>query len=132
MKYGMGSEVTTKGDVYSHGILLLEMFTGKRPTDDMYEDSLNLHNFVKMALPNRVTEVADLMLLRGEKEEKASDFSEITRDCLILILQIGVTCSSGFPKERMNISDVVVELHSIKSIFLGTVPSEKKLCNISR
>ncbi|KAL7229135.1 hypothetical protein ACSBR2_007771 [Camellia fascicularis] len=126
-EYGMGSEVTTKGDVYSYGILLLEMFTGKRPTDDMFEYSLNLHNFVKMALSNRVTEVADPMLLRGE-EEKASDINEITRDCLISILQIGVTCSSGLPKERMNISDVVAELHSIRSIFLGTVPSEKKLC----
>ncbi|KAL7253369.1 hypothetical protein ACSBR1_007824 [Camellia fascicularis] len=105
-EYGMGSEVTTKGDVYSCGILLLEMFTGKRPTDDTFEDSLNLHNFVKMALPNRVTEVADPMLLRGE-EENASDFSEITRDCLILILQIGFTCSSGLPKEQMNISDVL-------------------------
>ncbi|XP_028055180.1 probable LRR receptor-like serine/threonine-protein kinase At3g47570 [Camellia sinensis] len=62
-EYGMGSEVTTKGDVYSYGILLLEMFTGKRPTDDMLKDSLNLHNFVKMALPYPVVEVADPMLL---------------------------------------------------------------------
>ncbi|CAL5322649.1 unnamed protein product [Camellia sinensis] len=68
-EYGMGSEVTTKGDVYSYGILLLEMFTGKRPTDDMFKDSLNLHNFVKIALPYRVVEVADPMLLWGVEEK---------------------------------------------------------------
>ena len=38
-------------DVYSFGILLLEMFTEKSPTDEMFKDSLNIHNFVRTDVP---------------------------------------------------------------------------------
>ena len=55
----MGSQVSTNGDVYSFGILLLEMLTGRRPTDKLFKDDLNLHNFVKLALPGRVMEIVD-------------------------------------------------------------------------
>ncbi|PRQ36779.1 putative protein kinase RLK-Pelle-LRR-XII-1 family [Rosa chinensis] len=65
-EYGMGSDqVSTYGDVYSFGILLLEMFTGKRPTDCTFSDDLNLHHFVKTALPERVAEIAGSMVLLG-------------------------------------------------------------------
>ncbi|KAK8334201.1 hypothetical protein V6Z11_A10G258200 [Gossypium hirsutum] len=50
-EYGMGSELSTNGDVYSYGILLLEMLTGKRPTNERFKEGLSLHNLVKAALP---------------------------------------------------------------------------------
>ncbi|KAA8538460.1 hypothetical protein F0562_027994 [Nyssa sinensis] len=67
----MGTEVSTSGDVYSYGILLLEMFTGKRPTDEMFSDGLNLHNYVKMALPERVEVIADPILIQQGEEEQS-------------------------------------------------------------
>ena len=69
----MGGEASTEGDVYSYGVLVLEMFTGRMPTNDMFKDGLNLRNFVKMALPKRFAHVVDPMLLpRGAVEMGAT------------------------------------------------------------
>ncbi|GAV65873.1 Pkinase domain-containing protein [Cephalotus follicularis] len=126
---GMGSEVSINGDVYSYGILLLEMFTGKRPTDDIFREGLNLHNFAKATLPERATEITDPVLL-GEIEEgetstnithNQSHSSHIIHECLNLIIKIGVACSQDFPGERMSISDVAPKLHFLRKKLLKTI-----------
>ncbi|KAK2968356.1 hypothetical protein RJ640_029410 [Escallonia rubra] len=35
-KYGLGGSVSTSCDVYSYEIMLMETFTGKKPTDEMF------------------------------------------------------------------------------------------------
>ena len=67
-EYGIGNEVSTNGDIYSYGIRLLEIFTQKRPTNNMFKDNLNLHDFVKRVLLERVTVIVD-PTLRLEKED---------------------------------------------------------------
>ncbi|KAL8048691.1 hypothetical protein ABFS82_07G083000 [Erythranthe guttata] len=109
-EYGMSNLVSTKGDVYSYGILVLEMFTNKRPTDDSFQEHGNLHNFVSAALPNRVMEIVDPLILMGPH---MIDNSKLD-DCVSSIMRIGVTCSKELPRERMLMSDVVRELHKIQ------------------
>ncbi|KAL6129155.1 hypothetical protein ACLB2K_072508 [Fragaria x ananassa] len=67
-EYGMGNEVWTQGDVYSYGILLLEMFTGRRPTDNMFEGASNLHSFVKEALPREIINIIAPVLVLDNTE----------------------------------------------------------------
>ena len=143
----MGEKVSTAGDVYSFGVFLMEMFLGRSPIDEMFKDDLNLHNFVKMALPKQLVQIMDPTLLIREVEEipavavaarEYNNENEIEADevnqgnvnhcqveanvhkCLVSVLEIGLACSVESPKERMNIDEVSKELHSIKNAFLGS------------
>ncbi|PRQ55525.1 putative protein kinase RLK-Pelle-LRR-XII-1 family [Rosa chinensis] len=123
-EYGMGSGVSTYGDVYSFGILLLEMFTGKRPTDPMFSDGLNLHYFVKTALPEGVADIADLLVLQGRNINVEEAHTQSMREqkidgYLTSIFEIGIACSVESPTNRKDISDVASELHTIRGNLLG-------------
>ncbi|KAI7756522.1 hypothetical protein M8C21_005612 [Ambrosia artemisiifolia] len=61
--------MTSSGDVYSFGILFLEVMMGKRPTDNIFNDGLNLHQFAYKALQdNHVTDVIDGDLLNHHQD----------------------------------------------------------------
>ncbi|KAF8035475.1 LOW QUALITY PROTEIN: hypothetical protein BT93_C1489 [Corymbia citriodora subsp. variegata] len=42
LEYGLKGKVSTKGDIYSFGILLLEVITRKKPTDEMFNADMSL------------------------------------------------------------------------------------------
>nr|XP_023892073.1 probable LRR receptor-like serine/threonine-protein kinase At3g47570 [Quercus suber] len=121
-EYGLGSEVSTKGDVYSYGILLLEMITGKRPTDSVFEGGLNLHNYASMAIPDGVMEVVDPKLLNNVDEVLGNHngcLANKIKECLISMVKVGVACSMELPQERWDISKAISELHLVRDIILG-------------
>lgn len=110
--------------MYSFGVLLLEMFTGKRPTDDKFmEEGINLHNFVKMAIPDQVFEVIDKTILENEEALQVQDYSDEihqpelesqVQETLVSIMRVGVQCSVELPKQRMPLRDVIMELEELR------------------
>ncbi|RWR84532.1 putative LRR receptor-like serine/threonine-protein kinase [Cinnamomum micranthum f. kanehirae] len=123
-EYGMGGEVSTFGDIYSYGILLLEMLTGKKPTDEIFNGSLSLHQFVKLALPERVMEIVDQRLLSIEAEALNESQTPINAEsklemCLISAFKVGVACSMISIKDRMAIRDATVEMLRIRNSYMG-------------
>nr|POE60389.1 putative receptor-like protein kinase [Quercus suber] len=131
-EYGMGSLLSTNGDVYSFGIFLLEMFTGKQPTDELFRDDLNLHNFVKLALPGRAMEILDQSVFNKAGENKNivtcwSDWTCKQIECLILVFRIGLACSAESPGDRTDMRRVALELLSIKGKFLSIETHEMKI-----
>ncbi|KAM0938193.1 putative protein kinase RLK-Pelle-LRR-XII-1 family [Dioscorea sansibarensis] len=119
-EYGVANKVSIHGDVYSYGILLLEMFTGKRPTDDDFKDGRSLHKFVEMAFPNKVMDIIDSCLTEEAVENDARNMRNrgATHDCMVSVIRIGLLCSKESPLERMEMRDVSKEMHAIRDAFL--------------
>ncbi|XP_038970740.1 receptor kinase-like protein Xa21 [Phoenix dactylifera] len=123
-EYGLGSQVSTRGDVYSYGILLLEMFTGKRPTDATFNESLDLHRFVEMAFPSQIMNIVDPQLIREEYEiingiQQRCTKQHRIKECLISVISIGLQCSNKLPKERMHTGDIVKKMTAAREILGG-------------
>ncbi|RHN54612.1 putative protein kinase RLK-Pelle-LRR-XII-1 family [Medicago truncatula] len=123
-EYGMGSEVSTSGDMYSFGILMLEILTGRRPTDEVFQDGQNLHNFVATSFPGNIIEILDPHLEARDVEVTIQDGNRAilvpgVEESLVSLFRIGLICSMESPKERMNIMDVNQELNTIRKAFLA-------------
>ncbi|CAI0410083.1 unnamed protein product [Linum tenue] len=132
-EYGMGSNVSARGDVYSYGILVLEMFTRRRPTDEMFREGLNLHSLAKAASPGNLGSILDPVLLSEEVvpyDDGGIGKGKVTRKkrigvlqmervhgCLVSILEVGVACSSESPGQRMNMAAAAAKLQSIRDML---------------
>ncbi|KAL6626761.1 hypothetical protein ACP70R_030487 [Stipagrostis hirtigluma subsp. patula] len=121
-EYGEGSSVSTLGDVYSMGILLLEMFTGRSPTDDMFQGSLDLHKFSEDALPDRIWEIVDPTMWMHRDAYNSTTRSRI-QNCLVSIIELGISCSKKQPRERIPIKDAAIEVHAIRDSYLKVARS---------
>ncbi|KAJ1431189.1 Serine/threonine-protein kinase, active site [Sesbania bispinosa] len=102
-EYGMGSEVSIEGDMYSFGILVLEMLIGKRPTDEMFKDGLNLHSYVENSISNHLLQIVDLTLLPNGLEQATDNGMHLNVEkCLLSLFRIALSCSVESPRERMS------------------------------
>ncbi|KAB1671207.1 hypothetical protein, partial [Gossypium barbadense] len=124
-EYGMSGSVSPEGDIYSYGIMLLEMITGRRPTCDLFHHGLSLHNFCKIALQEGLKEIFDVRLVeeigvnRKRIRNKPNMEAEIW-ECFVSFTKIGVSCSTEVATDRLRIRDAIIELHAMKARLLRT------------
>ncbi|XP_041028042.1 probable LRR receptor-like serine/threonine-protein kinase At3g47570 [Juglans microcarpa x Juglans regia] len=114
-EYGSEGLVSTRGDVYSYGILLMETFTKKKPTDDMFTGEMSLKCLVQESLALSVLEVVDANLLSNENDYAAME------ECLLSTMGLALLCCANSPEQRIGIENILATLNKIKLKFLKDI-----------
>lgn len=96
-------KITEKSDVYSYGVVVLEVLTGKQPIDPTIPDGLHVVDWVRQKRGGAEV-LAPGLLSRSE-----SDIEEMMQ-----VLGIALLCVNATPDERPNMKDVAAMLKEIK------------------
>ncbi|GFP88281.1 probable inactive receptor kinase at4g23740 [Phtheirospermum japonicum] len=102
------ASVSQASDIYSFGVLLLELVTRKQPYQVTRDDGevSSLVNLIESVGRDEWTEVIDAELLRDETEE----------EIMAQLLQIAMYCISFVPEHRPRMSEVLRMLEDISGI----------------
>ncbi|KAK4487004.1 hypothetical protein RD792_006319 [Penstemon davidsonii] len=109
-EYGSSGIVSASVDVYSYGILLMETFIRKKPTDEMFVGDLTMKRWVSDSFPRAIMQIADTTLLNVDESIGA----KVHENCLRSIMGLALECTIDVPERRLDIKDVLARLKKIK------------------
>ncbi|KAI5077225.1 hypothetical protein GOP47_0007049 [Adiantum capillus-veneris] len=100
---------SVKGDIYSYGMVLLCMLTGRQPTSEVfYEQGIEMPNWVKRLWPDKylvaLNPTLRLGVEAGNKQKEAFD-----------LMELALSCTAQAPKQRPTSKEIVRTLLHIKS-----------------
>lgn len=100
-------KITEKSDVYSYGVVVLEVLTGKQPIDPTIPDGLHIVDWIRQQKKENGVgiEVLDLSL----RTRPESEIEE-----MIQTLGVAVLCVNPCPDDRPTMKDVAAMLKEIR------------------
>ncbi|KAK7277801.1 hypothetical protein RJT34_22818 [Clitoria ternatea] len=113
-EYGYTLKVDEKIDIYSYGVVLLELLTGKMPLDPAFEESIDIVGWIRKKKSNKA-------LLEALDPTIASQCKHVQEE-MLLVLRIALLCTAKLPKERPSMRDIITMLGEAK-------PRRKSVCH---
>ncbi|KAM3239337.1 receptor kinase-like protein Xa21 [Capsicum annuum] len=93
-EYGQDGLVSTKCDIYSYGIMLLETFTRRKPTE--FEGDISLKHWVSYSLPDAVIDAADANLVPRTDNHLLKKL-----DCVASIMNVAIDFCAESPARQI-------------------------------
>ncbi|KAJ3683113.1 hypothetical protein LUZ60_013340 [Juncus effusus] len=106
-EYGYTLKVDQKSDIYSFGVVLMELLTGRRPMEPEFGEGQEIVGWIRKRLQSNqgVEQVLD---------PNAGGQCKHVQEEMLLVLRIAVLCTAKLPKDRPSMRDVLTMLGEAK------------------
>ncbi|XP_073065817.1 receptor protein kinase TMK1-like [Primulina eburnea] len=116
-EYAVTGRVSTKIDVFSFGVILMELITGRKALDESYpDDSQHLVPWFRRMLINKDTFRKSI--------DPTIDLSEETLSSISTVAELAGHCSSREPHQRPDMSHSVNVLSSLAELWKPSEPAD--------
>lgn len=131
-EYGYTLKVDQKSDIYSFGVVLMELLTRKRPIEPEFGECQDIVGWVREKLRNNSGIEAVL-------DPNVGGQCKHVQEEMLLVLRIAVLCTAKMPKDRPSMRDVLTMLGEAKprrkssstSVAGNVAPKDKPVFSIS-
>jgi serine/threonine protein kinase len=106
-EYAYTLQVDEKSDIYSYGVVLMEVLSGKRSVDAEFGDGNSIVDWVRSKIKTR-DGINDIL------DKNAGASCSPVREEMMQMLRIALLCTSRNPADRPSMRDVVLMLQEAK------------------
>ncbi|KAJ4967697.1 hypothetical protein NE237_014398 [Protea cynaroides] len=106
-EYGYTLKVDEKSDIYSYGVVLMELLTGKRPLDPEFGESTDVVEWIRGKIRNN-------RALEETLDSSIGGQCKHVQEEMLLVLRIALLCTAKSPKDRPSMRDVITILGEAK------------------
>ncbi|EEF44415.1 G-type lectin S-receptor-like serine/threonine-protein kinase At2g19130 [Ricinus communis] len=109
-----GEAVTPKADVFSYGMLLCEIISGRRNSDGY---NIGFDNYFPFQLSNIISKEDEIVTLLDDRLEGNANIEELNRAC-----RVACWCIQDDEKDRPTMKQVVQILEGVSEVNRPTIP----------